>query len=63
MMVGVGFVAVLTGAIAQRFIAPTEEAVVMGERRPSSTPSPRALIGSKRATATRLRRQAGADGP
>lgn len=32
MLVGIGFVAVLTGAIAQRFIAPTEEAVLMGER-------------------------------
>jgi voltage-gated potassium channel len=32
MLVGIGFVAVLTGAIAQRFIAPTEDAMVMGER-------------------------------
>jgi voltage-gated potassium channel len=32
MLVGIGFVAVLTGAIAQRFIAPTEDAVLMGER-------------------------------
>jgi voltage-gated potassium channel len=32
MMVGIGFVAVLTGAIAQRFIAPAEEQVLMSER-------------------------------
>lgn len=31
MLVGIGFVAILTGAIAQRFIAPTEEDVLMGE--------------------------------
>ena len=31
MLVGIGFVAVLTGAIAQRFIAPTEQRVEAGE--------------------------------
>jgi voltage-gated potassium channel len=31
MLVGIGFAAVLTGAIAQRFIAPVEEETLMGE--------------------------------
>jgi voltage-gated potassium channel len=31
-LVGIGFVAVLTGAIAQRFIAPQEDAIESGER-------------------------------
>lgn len=31
MLVGIGFAAVLTGAIAQRFIAPAEEETLMGE--------------------------------
>lgn len=31
MLVGIGFAAVLTGAIAQRFIAPAEEEALMGE--------------------------------
>jgi voltage-gated potassium channel len=32
MLVGIGFVAILTGAIAQRFIAPKEDAIEAGER-------------------------------
>jgi voltage-gated potassium channel len=32
MLVGIGFVAILTGAIAQRFIAPAEESLAMGEQ-------------------------------
>jgi voltage-gated potassium channel len=32
MLVGIGFIAVITGAIAQRFIAPQEDAIQSGER-------------------------------
>jgi voltage-gated potassium channel len=32
MLVGIGFVAVLTGAVAERFIAPQEDAIQSGER-------------------------------
>jgi voltage-gated potassium channel len=32
MLVGIGFLAILTGAIAQRFIAPREDAITRGDR-------------------------------